>query len=110
MDPFAPLGRTMDAGRLQCSYSPGDLPANDCGAQATWHILWTPAGDAGLACDPHMATARHRFVFTDSHPVGVDCTMPGSAWSFDEKRCVCPGEPTALAAACVAGIPTEEQP
>ncbi|MFF3928208.1 hypothetical protein [Streptomyces hirsutus] len=99
MDPFAPLGRTMDAGRQQCTYSPGDIPANDCGAQATWHILWAPNGDAGLACDPHMAEARHRFVFTDSHRVGPDCDMPGTAWSFDEKRCFHPGELVTVTAA-----------
>lgn len=93
MDPFAPLGRVMETGRQQCTYSPGDTPSNDCGDTAAWHILWTPAGDAGLACDLHMATARQRFMFVDTHPVGPHCIMPGTAWSFDEKRCIDPGEP-----------------
>lgn len=98
MDPFAPLGRTMDAGRQQCIYSPGDIPANDCSEAAAWHILWTPAGDAGLACDPHMTTARQRFMFIDSHHVSPDCNMPGTTWSFDEKRCLLPGAPAVATA------------
>ncbi|MFD5491565.1 hypothetical protein ACFWH4_01155 [Streptomyces sp. NPDC127091] len=106
MDPFAPLGRTMDVGSQHCTYSPGDIPANDCGETAAWHILWDPNGDAGLACGPHMGTARHRFVFVDVHRVGPDCNMPGTAWSFDEKRCIYPGEPDAIAAA--AEMPARE--
>lgn len=105
MDPFPPLGRTMEIGRRQCSYSPGDTPAHDCGEVATRHILWHPNGDNGLACDPHMAVARSHFVFADSHPVGPDCGMPGTEWSFDEKRCICSGEPATLVAACTASQP-----
>lgn len=92
--PFAPLGREMDTSGQTCTYSPGDLAANDCGEKATWHIAWNPNLDNGLACDPHMAEARARFVFVDSHRVGSECAMPGTAWDFDNARCIYPDNPT----------------
>jgi hypothetical protein len=92
--PFAPLGREMDTSHQACTYSPGDLAANDCGVKATWHIAWDTKLENGLACDPHMAVVRARFVFVDSHRVGPACAMPGTAWDFDSKRCVYPSDPT----------------
>ncbi|MFB7707942.1 hypothetical protein [Streptomyces sp. NPDC056105] len=85
--PFAPLGRYDTRGQ-KCTYSPGDIPANDCQANATWHILWNATtADASLACDPHMAQARARFVFVDTHRLSPDCGMPNAAWGFHNKRC-----------------------
>ncbi|MFC7909039.1 hypothetical protein [Streptomyces nigra] len=99
MQPFAPLGRVVVSRGQKCGHSPGDTEATDCPDDATWHILWTPEGDAGLACDPHMAVARERFVFVDSHPVGSDCGRPGAHWSLHNQRCVLPDEPAAQSAA-----------
>ncbi|MGW9611879.1 hypothetical protein [Streptomyces diastaticus] len=103
--PFAPIGREMDTSGQTCTHSPGDLAANDCGEKATWHIAWDASLENGLACDPHMADALARFVFVDRHRVGPECAMPGTAWDFDNKRCVYPDDPApteALAAALPA--------
>ncbi|WP_309029080.1 hypothetical protein [Streptomyces alfalfae] len=99
MDPYAPLGREMDTSGQTCTHSPGDEPSNDCGKKAAWHIAWNAALENGLACDPHMAEARARFVFVDSHRVGPECAMPGTLWDFNNMRCIYPDEPTAPAAA-----------
>jgi len=92
-EPFAPLGREMDTSRQTCTYSPGDQSASDCGVKATWHIAWDTSLENGLACDPHMAVARARFMFVDTHRVGPECAMPGTAWDFDNKRCIYPSDP-----------------
>ncbi|MFE7727444.1 hypothetical protein ACFU5D_16815 [Streptomyces anthocyanicus] len=107
MQPFAPLGRDLAHRGQTCSYSPGDTDATDCPASATWHIMWTADGDVGLACDPHMAVARERFVFVDSHRIGPDCAMPGVLWDFDHQRCVYPDEPAVEAAAAGRAAPKE---
>ena len=99
MEPFAPLGRTVSARGQKCGHSPGDTPATDCPTDATWHIMWNTDGEVGLACDPHMAEARRRFVFVDSHRVGPDCSMPGTLWDFDNQRCVYLDAPTVESAA-----------
>jgi len=98
MNLFPPLGRDVNTRGQHCGHSPADTPDTDCKNPATWHIMWTTDGDAGLACDQHITEAR-RFVFLDSHPVGPDCVMPGTHWDFDAKRCVVPGEPSVEAAA-----------
>jgi hypothetical protein len=95
VDPFAPLGRFVDYRDQKCGYSPGDSEATDCPADATWHIMWNADRDTGMACDPHMATVRARFVFVGAHPIGPDCGMPGALWDFDDNRCVYPDEPAA---------------
>ncbi|MFD9151533.1 hypothetical protein ACFWDF_30575 [Streptomyces diastaticus] len=103
--PFAPIGREMNTSGQTCTHSPGDLTANDCGKKATWHIAWDTNLENGLACDPHMAEALARFMFVDRHRVGPECAMPGTAWDFDNKRCVYPDDPApteALAAALPA--------
>jgi len=92
MQPFAPLGRDVAHRGQKCGHSPADSAATDCTADATWHILWTADGDAGLACDPHAAVARQRFVFVDFHRVGPDCNMPGAWWDHDRRRCLYPDE------------------
>jgi hypothetical protein len=66
-DPFAPLGRFIDDPARACTYSPGNTPAADCGAPASWHIMWNVDAEVSFACDPHMDHARRRFVFVDSH-------------------------------------------
>lgn len=101
MNPFPPLGRPVHARGQKCGHSPGDTPNTDCHHDATWHILWNAEADAALACDPHMAAARRRFVFVDSHRVGPDCSMPGALWDLDNQRCVYPDEPTKESAAAV---------
>lgn len=106
-DPFATLGREMDTSRQACTHSPGDLAANDCGVEATWHILWDTKLENGLACDQHMAVARARFMFVDSHRVEPACAMPGTAWDFDNKRCVYPNDPTLAEARAAEPRPKE---
>lgn len=98
MQPFAPLGRDLAHRGQKCSHSPGDTEATDCPNDATWHIMWTTDGDVGLACDPHMAVARKRFAFVDSHRVSPDCGMPSARWDFENKRCFYPDEPAVEAA------------
>lgn len=98
MDPFAPLGRDVRLRGRKCGYSPGDVPATDCPADATWHIAWDTDLENGLACDEHMAVARTRYVFADAHRVGPDCQMPGALWDFDNKRCTCPDTTAELTA------------
>lgn len=96
MDPIAPLGRIVDTSRQQCSYSPGDTDATTCPKPATWHIAWDADLENGLACDEHMAEAERRWVYVDRHHVGHDCSMPGSTWYFEEKRCGYPDDPEQL--------------
>ncbi|MGW3196273.1 hypothetical protein ACWDBD_17140 [Streptomyces sp. NPDC001118] len=103
-DPFAALGREMDTSRQLCTHSSHDTPDSDCGQTAAWHILWDTDLANGLSCNTHMATARSRFAFVDSHPVGPDCGMPGTSWDVDNKRCVYPGEPAADAFAVARAI------
>lgn len=105
MRPFPPLGRRVAHRGQTCGYSPEDTEATDCTTDATWHIMWTPDGDAGFACEPHMAQARARFVFVDSHHVGPDCGMPGSRWDHDRKTCRYPDEPPALSATATQATP-----
>ncbi len=92
-----PIGRIVDTSRQRCTYSPGDIPANDCGQPATWHICWDSNIENGLACDPHMAFVQG-FVYLDRHPVGPDCAMPGAHWHFELKRCIGPGQDVAAEA------------
>jgi len=92
MDPFAPLGRFIDAPQRTCNYSPGDSPNTDCGANGTWHVMWNADAEVSFACDPHMAVARARFMFVGAHPVGPDCGMPGALWDLHENRCLYPDE------------------
>ena len=112
IDPFAPLGRFVDFRGQKCGHSTGDTPDTDCPADATWHIMWNTDCEASLACAPHVAEARARFVFVDSHPIGSDCAMPGALWDLDNKRCVYPDEPAVQAAVTAhaeqAGVARDE--
>jgi hypothetical protein len=96
-----PIGRILDNSRQTCSYSPDDTDTATCAKAATWHIAWDTDLENGLACDEHMAYAQD-FAYIDRHPVGVDCSMPGSTWYFEEKRCGYPGETTPAAGTAVA--------
>jgi hypothetical protein len=99
-----PIGRILDTSRQTCTYSPGDTDASTCTKPATWHIAWDADLENGLACDEHMAYAK-QYAYVDRHPVGVDCSMPGSTWYFDEKRCGYPGEQTLAVEHAVADLP-----
>lgn len=99
-----PIGRIVDTSRQRCSYSPGDTDANDCGQPATWHIAWDTDLENGLACDQHMAYAQ-QFAYLDRHPVSADCAMPGTAWHFELKRCIGPGQDVAAEAHAVLATP-----
>jgi hypothetical protein len=99
VQPFAPLGRSINDSDRICIYSPGDTPASDCGTPATWHIMWNVEAEVSFACDPHMDVARRRFVFVGSHQLGPDCGMPGALWDLDGNRCVYPDEPVVETAA-----------
>lgn len=101
-----PLGRFIDTSQQLCTYSPGDLPVNDCGQPATWHILWDTDWNDALACDEHMTYAQ-QFAYADRHPVGADCSMPGSLWYIDENRCGYPGAETPAVEKAAAGLPGE---
>lgn len=105
MQPFAPLGRSINDPDRTCIYSPGDTPANDCGTPATWHVMWNVEAEVSFACDPHMDVARHRFVFVDSHQLGPDCGMPSALWDLDENRCVYPDDQTVVVEHVVADLP-----
>lgn len=105
MDPFAPLGRFINDQAQQCTYSPGDTPSADCGAPATWHILWNVDCEVSLACDQHMTVVHSRYVFVDSHRIGPDCAMPGALWDTAAKRCLYPDEPVSSTAAAELHTP-----
>ncbi|WP_329217250.1 hypothetical protein [Streptomyces microflavus] len=98
MDPNVPIGRLMDTSQQRCTFSPGDVPENDCGRPASWDIAWNAALDTGFACNEHMAVALARFAFLDRHPIGPDCGMPNVLWDFEGKRCFYPREMNELTA------------
>lgn len=70
---------------LTCSRWIGD---RNCGAPATWHVIWTAQLDNGLCCDEHMAEARRVWAFFAAHPHAIECDMPGTAFLAAENRCV----------------------
>lgn len=96
-----PIGRLLDTTLQRCGFSPGDTDETTCNEPATWHICWEANMENGLACDEHMAYAQ-RYAYLDRHKVVPDCTMPGSMWDFDGKRCIVPatGELETVAVAC----------
>ncbi|MET7722937.1 hypothetical protein [Streptomyces mirabilis] len=60
-----------------------------CGRPATWHIAWTlePGVASSFACDVHMDAIRAEYVYTDRHPVGAACPLPGMTWWGLHGRC-----------------------
>lgn len=86
---LTPAGRH---GELRCGwYETPNAPR--CGRPAAWHILWhrTPSPAVSLACGPHMAWIRERFVYLDRHPALHACDMPGTAWTTSQpSRCLIP--------------------
>lgn len=101
-----PIGRIMDTSSQPCGFSPGDTEETTCTNRATWHICWDGSLENGLACDKHMAYAQ-QYAYLDRHPVVADCSMPGSMWDFDEKRCCFPGGDTPALASVAASLPGE---
>ena len=84
------LGRVLTNGDQRCGFSPDDTEATTCPQPAAWHICWGADMECGLSCETHMALAQ-AFAYLDRHPVSPDCDMPGSEWSFDDKRCIVEG-------------------
>ena len=62
-----------------------------CGAVATWHIIWTPDTENGMACDRHMPAVRG-FAYYAVHPHGPACGRPGSRYFHDENVCRWPDD------------------
>lgn len=83
-----PLGSEQPDGISTCSCGPDD---DLCGKPATWHLIWTPDGENGLACDEHAAWANANFTEYDRHPFGGVCCMPGSfvVWSWEQPPGLC---------------------
>lgn len=92
-NPPPSIGREVNASQQQCTFSPDNTPATDCGQPATWHILWNLDIDNSLACDQHMAFADWQHAYIDRHPVGPDCCMPDTVWLDIAKRCAYPDHP-----------------
>lgn len=89
--PFPHLTPTARTGRLRCGSHPPDMPDHLCGQSAAWHVAWTLTVPArfSLLCDRHMASAQRDLVYSDRHPVTVECDMPGTGWlPGDPSRCV----------------------
>lgn len=86
--PTPPLGDEQPDGGGSCTFG---ADPNLCGKPATWHIIWTPDGENGLACDEHAEYARAHFVNYDRHLFGGVCCMPGSfvVWSWDRPPGLC---------------------
>lgn len=70
---------------LECSRWMSD---RHCGKPATWHIIWTPAGENGLCCNTHMDEARHTWSFLAAHPYDPICSVAGAVFVHAENHCV----------------------
>lgn len=101
-----PLGRLINDGQHRCGFSPRDTEADTCNAPATWHICWDANYETGLACDEHMIYAQ-RYAYLDRHPVGADCSMPGSLWDFGGHRCLVEGTAGSESAGLALPAPVE---
>lgn len=93
-----PIGRILDTSQQRCGFSPGDTDETTCNAPATWHIVWDVDLENGLACDQHMTCAQ-QYAYLDRHEVTPDCSIPGSMWDFDGRRCLVEGATDSDAAA-----------
>jgi len=83
-----PQGDEMPVMDASCGYGyPGPL----CGRPATWHIIWTPDTDNGMACDEHAAHAAARWAWYDRHPMTETCSAPERQviWSWDDPPGKC---------------------
>jgi hypothetical protein len=92
-----PLGSTT------CGYLVA-AAAEECGARALWHGLWTRnddgtspldggKGSATPLCPVHTLELIRRGLIVDWHTFGGSCCMPGTVWHFaeddqDTSRCV----------------------
>ncbi|MFH9579114.1 hypothetical protein ACH4MO_14085 [Streptomyces globisporus] len=101
-----PLGRILDTSRQRCTFSPGDTDEATCKTPASWHVAWSADMENGLACDEHMAVAQ-QYAYLDRHQVGGDCSMPGSSWDFDRKRCFIDGCSSPESAVAEQSMPLE---
>lgn len=70
-----------------------------CGADATWHVIWSPDMENGLTCEEHAEEVRRLWAFWSLHRYELTCSMPGKAlFHADVDRCVLPEPTTARAA------------
>jgi hypothetical protein len=79
--------KPMD-GTALCSTCPEQLGI-PCGQPATWHVAWTLEGGVAtsFACDPHMTAIQTAHVYSDRHPLGAACPLPGMTWWGPHGRC-----------------------
>lgn len=86
-----------------CGYETG---GTICGAAATWHVIWTPDGENGAACDRHMPNAK-TFAYWAAHRYEDVCGAPNSVFSNEENRCHIPGEDGSPCMAASAALAVE---
>jgi hypothetical protein len=81
--------------------SDGQFPLGEqlCGKPAAWHIIWDTTQENSVACDQHATEALHPWHALQIHPLQPDCTMPGSVWIEQERRCVWDGNAVPITAA-----------
>jgi hypothetical protein len=95
-----PLGPQQGWDARTCQRAIGEW-SQLCGKPGAWHIIWDATCENAVACDRHAAEALEPWHALQVHPLRPDCTMPGSEWVPEERRCVFPGEPVEMPAALV---------
>lgn len=69
-----------------------------CAKPGAWHIIWDATAENAVACDGHATEAVAPWHAEQIHPLKADCTMPGSVWIPEERRCVFPSDPAEVPA------------
>jgi hypothetical protein len=102
MGSLPPLGDQQGWDARTCQR---ELGAHLCGRHAAWHVIWDQTTENSVACDTHATEAMHPWHAEQVHQLTADCTMPGSVWLPEERRCVFPadGVPTLAAELSLAG-------
>lgn len=59
---------------------------------AVVHLIWTPDGENGFACEDHRREALTRWCPYAVHELGPDCGMPDSRFIEEENTCRVPDE------------------
>ena len=103
LQPKSPTRRGAVSG---CTYNPEhiDDPANDCMADAKWHIKARSDDEHGwaslLGCEGHFATLMagpYRDTVMDFHEFGPACCLEGTWWMpFEGSASVCMTEEKGL--------------
>jgi hypothetical protein len=97
-----PLGGSAPA--LFCSYGLGP----HCREFAAWHIIWTPQGDNGLACDQHKAETDRRWAYWTAHRYEPVCSTDGARFIIPDdgpSYCFLPDEQTVRTVREAVGLP-----